>query len=97
MKFDPDRLLTALTNMTEAAAEASTTHASARPSVPSDVAGHAYPETAKRLQKAVERLHRAGQVRIDAFHDDCVAAARQASALQEADENFSTCFGKEDL
>lgn len=89
MKFDHDRLLAAFGGLQDATAAASDSHRTARPAVPADVAGQAYPATAARLNAALERLHRAGQVRIDALHADSVAGARQVSALYEADRNFS--------
>lgn len=95
MKFDHDRLLAAFAGLEDATASASAAHAAVRPAVPANATGRAYPATAVRLQAAIDRLHRAAQLRIDALHTDSVAGARQVNALQEADRNIAGRFSWE--
>ncbi|AWB81296.1 hypothetical protein C3B44_02160 [Corynebacterium yudongzhengii] len=87
--FDSDQLVEKLRGLKSTAADASTAHASARPHVPPQAAGRDFSATARRLDAALQRLHAAGQVRIDALLAASDAGDRQVAVLREADDNFA--------
>lgn len=92
IQYDHNEVQIALSRAHSVARKIATAHGKAQPALPTTAAGRDFTSTATRLQAAFDRVHAAGQRRIDAVAESLSSGLVQADHFTRTDKESAAGF-----